>query len=92
MLFPDATEQVRISWRRQLDRSRADRDAVPNPKEDLSRRTGRVSRRDAYSAADSPRVAERVAAAIEAGTHPTGVSRSFERFRESVSECCKTVS
>lgn len=92
MLFPEAAERVRSSWRGQLDRSQADRDAEPSPKEALSRRTGRVNRRDAYSAADSPRVAERVAAAIEAGTHPTGVSSSFERFRESVSACCEKVS
>lgn len=91
MLFPAATEQVRSSWRGQLDRSQADRDAVPNPKEVLSRRTGRVNRRDAYSAADSPRVVERVAAAIEDGVRPTGVSRSFVRFRESVSECYERV-
>lgn len=91
MLFPDAAEQVRSSWRGQLDRSPADRDAVQNPKEALSRRTGRVNRRDAYSAADSPRVADRVATAIEAGTQPTGLSRSFERFRDSVSECCERV-
>lgn len=91
MLFPGAAERVRSSWRGQLDRSRADRDAEPNPKEALSRRTGRVNRRDAYSAADSPRVADRVAAAIEAGIGPTGSSRSFERFSDSVSECCERV-
>lgn len=91
MLFPDAAEQVRSSWRRQLDRSRADRDAVSNPKEELRRRTGRVNERDAYSAADSPRVAERVAAAIRAGTQPTGSSSSFERFVHSVSECCERI-
>lgn len=91
MLFPDAAEEVRNSWRGQLDRSPADRDAVQSPKETLSRRTGRVNRRDAYSAADSPRVADRVAAALEADTQPTGQSRSFDRFRNSVSECCKQV-
>ena len=91
MLFPDAAEEVRNSWRGQLDRSPADRDAVQNPKEDLSRRTGRTNRRDAYSAADSPRVAGRVAAALEAGAQPTGRSPSFDRFRDSVSECCDRV-
>ena len=91
MLFPDAAEQVRSSWRGQLDRSQGDRDAIPNPKEALGRRTGRVNPRVAYSPADSPRIADRVAAAIEADTQPTGGSRSFERFRDSVSECCERV-
>lgn len=88
MLFPDAAEEVRSSWRGLLDRSPADRDAISNPKAALSRRTGRVNRRDAYSAADSPRVADRVAAALEAGTRPTGQSPSFDRFKVSVAQCC----
>ncbi len=91
MLFPVAAEQVRSSWRGRLDRSQADRDAIASPKEALSQRTGRGNRREAYIAADSPRVADRVAAAIEAGAQPTGGSRSFERFRDSVSECCEQV-
>ena len=91
MLFPEAAEEVRSSWRGLLDRSPADRDAVQGPKEALRRRTGRANRRDAYSAADSPRVAGRVAAALEAGTQPTGQSRSFDRFRDSVAECCEQV-
>ena len=91
LLFPDATEQVRASWAGKLDRSHADRDRHPNPKEELTRRTRRTDQRHAYSPADSPRVAQHVAAAIEHGVLPTGQSRTYQRFGSSVSQCCANV-
>lgn len=93
LLFPDATEQLRPSkWKGTLQRSSRNVDAIANPKEELTERTGRNSRKHAYSEADSPRVAEKVAAAIVEGMAPSGQSRSFNRFVSSVSECCKNTS
>ncbi|WP_419839722.1 hypothetical protein [Candidatus Poriferisodalis sp.] len=92
LLFPDATEQLRPSvWKDALQRSSRNWDAVANPKEELRERTGRGDRRHAYSEADSPRIAEHIASAIESGVALTGLSPSFERFRDSVAECCATV-
>lgn len=93
LLFPDATEQLRPSvWRNTLQRSSRNWDAVANPKEELRNRTGKDNRRHAYSEADSPRVAEYVAAAIADGIAPKGRSLSFDRFVSSVSECCEKAS
>ena len=88
MLFPDATERLRRSWRGTLQRANREWDMVRDPKEDLKRRTRRRDRRHAYSEADSPSVARHVAKAIAAGASPTGRSRSYERFAAAVSECC----
>ncbi len=88
MLFPDATERLRRSWRGMLQRANRDWDTVRNPKEELKRLTRRGDRRHAYSEADSPSVARHVAAAIADGTTPVGRSRSYERFVAAVSECC----
>ena len=90
MLFPDATEQLRRSWRETLQRTGRDWDTVSNPKEELARRTRRHDHRHAYTEADSASVARHVATAIAAGTKPTGRSRSYERFVDAVSECCHT--
>ena len=89
MLFPDATERLRRSWRGTLQRAARDWDTVRNPKEELKRLTRRGDRRHAYAEADSPSVARHVAAAIADGTTHVGRSRSFERFAAAVSECCK---
>ena len=88
MLFPDATERLRRSWRGTLHRATRDWDTVSNPKEELKRLTRRGDRRHAYSEADSPSVARHVAAAIADGMTQVGRSRSFERFAAAVSECC----
>ena len=88
MLFPDATERLRRSWRGTLQRAERDWDAVRNPKEELKRLTRRGDRRHAYSEADSPSVARHVADAIANRTAPVGRSRSYERFVAAVSECC----
>ncbi len=93
LLYPDATEQLRPSiWKDTLQRSSRNWDAVANPKEELRERTAKRGRGHAYSEADSPRVAEHVAAAIANCTSPSGHSRSFEGFVSSVAECCETVS
>lgn len=93
LLFPDDTERLRPSvWKDTLERSSRNWDAVTSPKEVLRARTGRDNRRHAYSEADSPRVAEYVAAAIADGRAPSGHSRSFDRFVSSVSECCEKAS
>lgn len=88
MLFPDATESLRRSWRGTLRRAARDWDTVNNPKEELKQLTRSGDRRHAYSEADSPSVARHVAAAIADGTTRVGRSRSFERFVAAVSECC----
>jgi len=88
MLFPDATERLRRSWRGRLQRANRDWDTIRNPKEELRRMTRRGDRRHPYSEADSPSVARHVAAAIADGTTTVGRSRSYERFAAAVSECC----
>ena len=88
MLFPDATEQLRRSWRGTLKRAERDWDTVRNPKEELRRLTRRGDRRHAYSEADSLSVARHVASAIAEGKTPVGRSRSYDRFAAAVRECC----
>ena len=88
MLFPDAAERLRRSWRGTLPRAGRDWETVSNPKEELNRLTRRHDRRNAYSEADSPSVARHVAASIADGTTPVGHSRSYERFAAAVRECC----
>ena len=88
MLFPDATEQLRRSWRGTLQRTNRDWDTIRDPKEELKRLTRRGDRRHAYSEADSPSVARHVAHAIADRTAPVGRSRSYERFVAAVSTCC----
>ena len=88
MLFPDATEQLRRSWRGTLQRANRDWDTIRDPKEELKRLTRRGDRRHPYSEADSPSVARHVAAAIADGTTTVGRSRSYERFAAAVRECC----
>ena len=88
MLFPDATEQLRRSWRGTLQRAKHDWDTIRDPKEELKRLTRRGDRRHPYSEADSPSIARHVAAAIADGTTTVGRSRSYERFAAAVSECC----
>ena len=88
MLFPDATESLRRSWRGTLRRAARDWDTVNNPKEELKQLTRNGDRRHAYSEADSPSVARHVAAAIADGTTRVGRSQSFERFVAAVSTCC----
>ncbi|MYK73423.1 MAG: hypothetical protein F4017_02340 [Acidimicrobiaceae bacterium] len=88
MLFPDATERLRRSWRGRLQRANRDWDTIRNPKEELKRLTRRGDRRHPYSEADSPSVARHIAAAIAAGTTTVGRSRSYERFAVAVGKCC----
>ena len=88
MLFPDATERLRRSWRETLQRADRDWDTIRDPKEQLKRLTRRGDRRHPYSEADSPSVARHVAAAIEDGATTVGRSRSYERFAAAVGECC----
>ena len=91
LLFPDATERLRRSWRGTLQRSHRDWDMITDPKGELRRRTAGVDRRYGYSEADSPSVARHVAEAIASGTRPAGRSHSYERFVASVAACCGTV-
>lgn len=88
LLFPQAIEGFRKSWSGTLPTSRRNVDMVSNPKEELTKRTARKSRKNAYSEADSPEIARLVARALESGKQPTGSSRSFDRFRRSVDSCC----
>ena len=49
LLFPDATERLRRSWRGTLQRSHRDWDMITDPKGELRRRTARGDRRHGYS-------------------------------------------
>lgn len=89
LLFPQATEGFRTTWAGTLPKSRRTVDSISGPKEELMRRTGAKDRKKAYSEADSPEVAKRVASAIASGQAPTGISPSFDRFKLSVSKCCE---
>lgn len=89
LLFPAATEALRDSWSGTLSRGARSVDSISDPKRELIRRTGRDDVRKAYSEADSPSVAERVAVAIAAGEQPSGSSGSFSRFMASVDDCCR---
>lgn len=88
LLFPTATETLRASWSQTLPRIPGTVDSLSDPKRQLVERTGRKNSKKAYSEADSPSVAERVAAAIEVGTRPPGYSASYNRFVSSVDTCC----
>ncbi len=88
LMFPQATEGFRTAWSGTLPVSQRDVDRTSAPKEELTRRTSRNSRKKGYSEADSPEIARLVASAIESGQAPTGSSRSFDRFRRSVDACC----
>ena len=88
LLFPTATETLRASWSQTLPKIPGTVDSISDPKRQLVERTGRKNSKKAYSEADSPSVAERVAAAIEAGTRPRGHSASYNRFVSSVDTCC----
>lgn len=88
LLFPSATEQVRSSWRGTLQARPGNVDSISGPKEELIRRTRRGNPKHCYSEADSPEVSQRVAAHIEDGGQPAGVSGSFNRFRHAVADCC----
>lgn len=90
LLFASATETLRASWSGTLPKAPRSVDVISDPKRELIRRTGRNDARKAYSEADSPLVADRVAAAIAAGEFPSGSSRSFSRFTTSVDACCRT--
>ncbi len=89
LLFPNATEAVRKSWSGTLSRRIGDVDAISDPKEGLASRTRRKDSKRAYSEADSPQVAEKVAEAIQAGVRPMGRSASYRRFEQSVATCCR---
>jgi len=91
MLFPEATEKLRQSWKGALKRANRDWETVSNPKEELKRLTRRKNSRHPYSEADSPSVARHVAEAITNGTSPVGRSRSYDRFNAAVSACCDRV-
>lgn len=88
LMFPQATESLRTTWSGTLIASGRNVDKISNPKEELTRRTARNSRKKGYSEADSPEIARLVARAIESGQSPVGHSPSFDRFRGSVSACC----
>lgn len=91
LLFSSATQKLKASWSGTLSGTVSDVDRIPNPKEELARRTRRNNRKKAYTEADSPAVAALVAEAIAAGVKPSGHSRSYDRFVRSVASCCKSV-
>jgi hypothetical protein len=88
LMFPAATEQVRSSWRGKLRPNPGEVDSISDPKRELIERTGRNNAKHRYGEADSPDVADRVAAHISGGGRPAGSSQSFERFRQTVQQCC----
>lgn len=90
LLFPKATEGAKKSWSGALSANPGNVDAIRDPKGRLRRQTARKSVKAAYTEADSPRIAEYVGAAIEAGKGPSGNSASFGRFRSSVNRCCRS--
>ncbi|WP_419918205.1 hypothetical protein [Candidatus Poriferisocius sp.] len=91
LLFPTATEKLKQSWSDTLKKQPGNVDMISNPKHELIQRTGRNTKRDAYTEADSSKVAERVAAAIQGGSLPSGQSNSYNRFKSSVEACCDYV-
>lgn len=90
LLFPDATETHRASWKNTLRKRPGNVDNIPDPKSELIERTRRGNERHAYSEGDSPDVARSVATALKGGATAAGVSPSFERFVESVRKCCES--
>ena len=91
LLFASATQKLKASWSGTLSKTVTNVDRISDPKRELTRRTERNNRKNAYTPADSPAVAKRVAEAIAAGVKPSGHSRSYDRFVRSVASCCKGV-
>ncbi len=87
-LFPEATERVRKSWSGTLNKKPGNVDMIEGPKEKLIERTRSGDRKKAYTEADSPLIAERVAEAIRNGIQPAGNSASYDAFVSSVQTCC----
>jgi hypothetical protein len=88
LLFPDATESVIPGWRGSLRSSPGDVDSQRNPKEELIRRTRRKHPRRPYKESDSADIAARVAE-LGVMARPTGASKSFDRFRRTIADCCE---
>lgn len=80
-LFPDSLRAVkREAWREVRMPTNVNVDKINSPKEDLIRRTRAASMKHGYAEADSLAVAQKMAAAIAAGTEPSNTSRSWKRF------------
>lgn len=91
LLFPHATESVVPSWKGALPRSQRDVDRVSRPKDDLIQRTRKKQPRRPYREGDSPEIARSIVERSELNS-PTGSSPSFDRFVETVEECCELAS
>lgn len=85
LLFPAALTAFRASWARTAIYRGRDVGRVQNSKEKLIRLTRKSGQE--YRESDAPLVAKKIRE-LQIANIPEGTSRSYERFRAAVDECC----
>jgi hypothetical protein len=91
-LWPDAVGSLHQTWQAPTAYVGREVGLVRNAKEELQRQllpasSGERRRKHSYRESDAPLVARKIRE-LGIADEPRGVSRSYQRFQDSVRECC----